>query len=57
MQNKEVPFFVVNEPFGVEYKDEIVSQTVCAHTHNVAELYFTLTDLPDVLLNQSDRIH
>lgn len=53
MQNKEVPFFVVNEPFGVEYKDEIVSQTVCAHTHNVAELYFTLTDLPDVLLNQT----
>lgn len=53
MHNKEIPYFVVNEPFEVEYKDGIVTKTVCAHTHNVAEIYLTLTDLPDVLLNQT----
>ena len=53
MATKEIPYFAVQEPFELTYKDGIVTRTVCAHTHNVAEVYLTLTDLPDVLLNQT----
>ena len=43
--------FPVAPPFDVAYKNEMVISAVGPHTHNAAELYFTLTDLPDVLLN------
>ena len=45
--------FPVAPPFHVAYRKENVSNPVGPHTHNAAEIYFTLTDLPDVLLNDT----
>ena len=48
---RNTPYFAVNEPYELVYRDNVVTNTVSAHTHNVAEIYLTMTDLPDVLLN------
>lgn len=45
--------FPVAPPFDIAYRNESVSHPVGPHTHNAAEIYFTLTDLPDVLLNDT----
>ena len=45
--------FPVAPPFDVAYRNESVSNPVGPHTHNAAEIYFTLTDLPDVLINDT----
>lgn len=46
-----IPFYVVNEPYELIYRNESTEYPVGAHTHNAAEIYLTLSDLPDVLLN------
>lgn len=51
--NSEIPYYVINEPYELYYRNESTSSPVGAHTHNAAELYLTLTDLPDVLLNDT----
>lgn len=51
--NETIPFYVINEPYELFYKNSTSSFPVGAHTHNAAELYLTLTDLPDVLLNDT----
>lgn len=48
-----VPFFAVIEPYELYYKMDVAAEPVSAHTHNGAEIYVTLTDLPDVLLNDT----
>lgn len=48
-----IPFFAVNEPYELYYKTDVATYPVSAHTHNATEIYFTLTDLPDVLLNDT----
>lgn len=48
---KKQLMFPVAPPFDVAYKKESAAYPVGPHAHNAAELYYTLTDLPDVLLN------
>lgn len=50
---KIVPFFSVDIPFDIVYRKSSTSTPVKPHTHNGLEIYFTLTDLPDVLLNST----
>ena len=45
--------YPVAPPFDVVYKNASAPYPVGPHSHNAAELYFTLTDLPDVLLNDT----
>ena len=45
--------FPVAAPFDVAYKHSKTATPVGPHSHNAVELYFTLTDLPDVLLNDT----
>lgn len=53
IMERNIPFFAVNEPYELYYKKELTAYPVSAHTHNVAEIYLTLTELPDVLLNDT----
>ena len=46
-----ISMFPVAPPFDVAYRNEKAPYPVGPHSHNAAELYFTLTDLPDVLIN------
>ena len=45
--------YPVAPPFDVVYRNAKAPYPVGPHTHNAAELYLTLTDLPDVLLNDT----
>lgn len=47
------PFFGVDDAFDMVYKKSQTSFPVGPHTHNAIEIYLTLTDLPDVLLNDT----
>lgn len=53
MKREEIPYYAVNEPFELYYRNSVAADPVSAHTHNAAELYLTLTNLPDVLLNDT----
>lgn len=46
-------FFAADAPFDIVYRNSGTSFPVKPHTHNALEIYFTLTDLPDVLLNDT----
>lgn len=48
-----IPYYSIDEPYELFYKNESTPFPVGAHTHNAAELYLTLTPLPDVLLNDT----
>lgn len=50
---KLVPFYATDIPFDIVYRNNSTSFPVKPHTHNALEIYFTLTDLPDVLLNDT----
>ena len=52
-QQSAVPYFAVNDSFHVVYRNNSTACPVVPHTHNALEIYFTLTDLPDVLLNDT----
>jgi AraC-like DNA-binding protein len=43
--------YPVAPPMDVVYRNATAPYPVGPHSHNAAELYYTLTDLPDVLLN------
>ena len=45
--------FPVAPPFDVVYRNAKAPYPVGPHSHNAAELYFTMTDLPDVLINDT----
>lgn len=51
--NKTVPYYAFNKDFEIVYRSGSNSFPVNPHTHNALEIYFTLTDLPDVLLNDT----
>ncbi len=51
--NQIIPYFAVTSPFDIVYRNNSTSFPVKPHTHNALEIYFTLTDLPDVLLNDT----
>lgn len=52
-KHEPIPYFAVDIPFDVVYRKSRTSSPVKPHTHNALEIYFTLTDLPDVLLNDT----
>lgn len=43
-------FFPIDIPFDIAYRNGQVEYPVGPHAHNGAEVYLTLTDLPDVLI-------
>ncbi len=45
--------FPVSAPFDAVYRNSHTDSPVGPHSHNAVELYFTLSDLPDVLLNDT----
>lgn len=53
MKSTNIPYFGVKHSFEVVYRNQGTSSPVIPHTHNALEIYFTLTDLPDVLLNDT----
>lgn len=53
MKQTNILYFASNEPYELTYKKDIATLPVDAHTHNVAEIYLTLTDLPDALLDDT----
>ncbi|MBO5283438.1 MAG: helix-turn-helix transcriptional regulator [Lachnospiraceae bacterium] len=53
MRQNNIHFFAMNKPYEMYYKIDVAAYPVGAHTHNVAELYLTLTELPEVLLNDT----
>ena len=49
----ETPLFHVGPPFDVAYRNSATLTPVGPHSHNATEFYFTLTELPDVLINDT----
>lgn len=49
----KIPYYAVDDPFGIVYRNNSTPNPVGPHTHNALEIYFTLSDLPDVLLNNT----
>lgn len=45
--------FPITSPFDAVYRKDSPAYPVGPHSHNGVELYFTLSDLPDVLLNDT----
>lgn len=52
-KTSDVPLYYVSSPFDIAYRNSISEYPVGPHSHNAVECYFTLTDLPDVLLNDT----
>lgn len=50
---KNILTFPVAAPFDIFYRNSYSNSPVGPHSHNAVELYFTLSDLPDVLLNDT----
>lgn len=50
---KNILTFPVPAPFDVVYRNSYTDSPVGPHSHDAVELYFTLSDLPDVLLNDT----
>lgn len=48
-----VPYYSFDIPFEIVYRNNSTSDPVRPHTHNALEIFFTLSDLPDVLLNDT----
>lgn len=49
----QVLSFPITSPFDAAYRKDSPAYPVGPHSHNGVELYFTLSDLPDVLLNDT----
>ena len=47
---EEFLFFPLGIPYDLHYRNSSTAYPVGPHTHNGCEIYFTLTELPDVLL-------
>lgn len=48
-----IPYFEVSDPFDLVYRKSSTLTPVGPHTHNALEIYFTLSELPDVLINNT----
>lgn len=51
--SKNILTFPVPAPFDMVYRNSYTDSPVGPHSHDAVELYFTLSDLPDVLLNDT----
>ncbi len=49
----DTAFYYVSSPFDIAYRNSASASPVGPHSHNAVEFYLTLTDLPDVLLNDT----
>ncbi len=52
-RRSNISLFPVDPPYDAAYRNADAPVPVGPHSHNAAEIYFTLTDLPDVLLNDT----
>lgn len=55
-QNKKTPTtltFPIAPPYDIIYRNNRIDYPVGPHSHNAVELYYTLSDLPDILLNDT----
>lgn len=52
-KTKTILTFPVAAPFDIVYRNNSTDSPVGPHSHNAVELYFTLSDLSDVLLNDT----
>ena len=54
MKNEQtIPYFTIDVPYELAYRNNGTSSPARPHTHNALELYLTLSDLPDVLLDDT----
>lgn len=54
MKNESaIPYFTIEFPYEIAYRHSGTSSPAKPHTHNALELYLTLSDLPDVLLDDT----
>lgn len=53
MSSENNLYFDVSSPYETAYRNSISKTPVGPHFHNAAEIYFTLTELPDVLINDT----
>lgn len=53
MSKEFIPYFAISQGFHLVYRNSATASPIGPHTHNGAELYLTLTPLPDVLLRDT----
>ncbi len=53
MIKETIPYFTTPSPYEVVYKKSSTNAPVGPHTHDSAEIYLTMTPLPDILLNNT----
>lgn len=53
VNNKNILTFPIVPPFDIAYRNGRILHPVGPHSHDAVEIYYTLSDLPDVLLNNT----
>lgn len=53
IKQQNILTFPITPPYDVIYRNNRIDYPVGPHSHNAVELYFTLSHLPDVLLNDT----
>ena len=48
-----IPYFIIDAPYELAYRNNGTSSPARPHTHNALEIYLTMSDLPDVLLDDT----
>ena len=48
-----IPYFTIDAPYELAYRNNGTSSPARPHTHNALEIYLTMSDLPDVLLDDT----
>ena len=48
-----IPYFTIDAPYEQAYRNNGTSSPARPHTHNALEIYLTMSDLPDVLLDDT----
>ena len=51
--HEAIPYYNITSPCSLVYRKDSPLYPVNPHTHNATEVYFTLSDLPDVLLDDT----
>lgn len=52
-KTRNILTFPIAAPFDMAYRKGLIDHPVGPHSHDAAEIYYTLSDLPDVLLNDT----
>ena len=48
-----IPYFTIDAPYELAYRNNGTSSPARPHTHNALEIYLTMSDLPDVLVDDT----